>query len=79
MDFDPEVSAALSANPAIAQPLPLPPPDTFDVVHTRKLLGSVFNPFMQYYAEILPEGGRGSVLGHGGILTDGLSIRVHHV
>ena len=80
MDFDPEVAAALAANPAIAQQLPLPPPDAFDVVNTRKLLGgAVFNPFMQYYAEILPEGGRGSVLGHGGILTDGLSIRVHHV
>ena len=74
MDFDPEVAAALSANPAIAQPLPLPPPDTFDVVHTRKLLGSVFNPFMPYYAERLPGGGRRLVLSHGGVLTDRPSV-----
>ena len=79
MDFDPEVAAALSANPVIAQPLPLPPPDTFDAVHTRKLIGSVFNPFMQYYAERLPGGGCRSFLSHGGVLTDRLSVGVCHV
>ena len=75
MDFDPEVAAALSANPAIAQQLPLPPPGAFDVVNTRKLLGgAVFNPFMQYYAERLPGGGRRLVLSHGGVLTDRPSV-----
>ncbi|KAI0708768.1 Alpha/Beta hydrolase protein [Cerioporus squamosus] len=55
MDYDSELAAALSTNPALTQPPPPPPPGTSELVHAREIANVTFAPFSQYHAKRLPE------------------------
>ena len=54
-NLDPELAAALAANPASTQPPPSPPPGVSEWEFARKLSKAGLAPMNEYYKERLPD------------------------
>ena len=55
-ELDPELAAALDANPTYMQPPPPPPDGVSAAEHARQLWTKAFGQLSRYYAERLPDG-----------------------
>ena len=55
-NLDPELAAALAANPASPQPPPSPPPGVSEWEFARTLSKAGLAPMGEYYKERLPDG-----------------------